>query len=255
MARFLLVHGAFHGSWCWERIVPILEEMGHRADSVDLPGLGKVEAHSPADWLDAWSGAVIARLRADPEPAILVGHSRAGIIISDAADKAPGNVRGLVFLAALVTRNGQSASELREAAGSIAQSPIRLVPSKDGLSAHVDKESLLAAAYGGADPADLDAIRARLSAEPLAGFAIAPRLGETGFGQVPKIYLECLRDLAIPIAFQREMQRLLPCPDVMTLDTDHAPYWSQPVLLCRALDRCARQFQPKTMDSNINTTG
>lgn len=241
MARFILVHGAFHGSWCWERVRPVLKARGHRADCVALPGLGRTNAVAPEAWLDVWSDAVIRHIEADPEPAIVVGHSRAGIIISDAAERSPAGVRGLVYLAALVTKDGQTASEARGAFGDGASSPIKLDMSEDRLSARVAGDSMLEAAYGDADPGDLAAIRARLVPEPIAGFSIAPRLGET-FAAFPKIYLECLRDRAIPIGFQRYMQRAIPRCDTITLDTDHAPYWSDPHGLCNRLDECARRL-------------
>jgi pimeloyl-ACP methyl ester carboxylesterase len=241
MARFVLVHGAFHGSWCWERVRPIIKALGHRADCAQLPGPGQTDAVTPQEWLDVWSNAVVQRIEAEPEPAIVVGHSRAGIIISDAAERSPDNVRGVIYLAALVTVDGQTASQARAAFGKGASSPVELDMAGDGLSARVAGDTLLEAAYGDARPGDLDAVRSRLTAEPLAGFAIAPRLGSR-FGSLPKIYLECLRDRAIPIGFQRYMQRAIPLCERVTLDTDHAPYWSDPHGLSARLDQCARRF-------------
>lgn len=254
MARFVLVHGAFHGSWCWERVRPALEALGHRADCVELPGLGQTDAVSPQAWLGAWSNAVVRHIEADPEPAILVGHSRAGIIVSDAAERSPDNVRGLVYLAALVTIDGQTASEARALFGEGARSPVQMDMAEDGLSARVAEDTLLKAAYGDAEPGDLDMVRTRLVAEPVAGFGIAPRLGER-FGSLPKIYLECLRDRAIPIGFQRYMQRAISRCETITLDTDHAPYWSDPHGLSARLDQCARRFEGEKDCASAGSSG
>lgn len=68
-------------------------------------------------------------------------------------------------------------------------------------------------------------------------FATPLQLSEDRFGRVPRAYIECLRDNAVPIALQRAMQADLPCGQVETLDTDHCPFFSAPDLLTGAIDR------------------
>lgn len=245
MARFILVHGAFHSGWCWERLGPVLDKMGHRVECVDLPGLDEAGASSPQNWLDVWAGAVADRVFADPEPAILVSHSRAGIIVSDAAERAFGNVLGVIHIAALVVPNGSSAAAVRQSLGEIARSPIELLPGDDGRSVRVDVQSVASAIYSGSDPGDLGNVLQRLQPEPVDGFAISPRLSEERFGQIPQVYLECLRDKAIPIDFQRAMQRLIQCQNVVTMDADHTPFWSAPDELARKLNKCLKYLTIK----------
>ena len=64
--------------------------------------------------------------------------------------------------------------------------------------------------------------------EPMAVFGTPLRLSEDRFGKVPRAYIECLRDNAVPIALQRRMQSRLPCSAVFTIDTDHCPFFSSP---------------------------
>ena len=79
MAIFILVHGAGHGGWCWERVVPLLEARGHKVCAPDLPGLGKDQT-PPANVQLADNVERISRLLDKmEEPVVLVGHAR-GIV-------------------------------------------------------------------------------------------------------------------------------------------------------------------------------
>lgn len=99
MARFLLVHGSWHGAWCWRDVLPLLREMGHDAKAIDLPGHGDDTTPPSKVTLAAYSDAVIAAMRPDT---ILVGHSMGGYPITAAAEKATQRVAHLVYLAAYV---------------------------------------------------------------------------------------------------------------------------------------------------------
>ncbi|HLY58890.1 MAG TPA: alpha/beta fold hydrolase, partial [Stellaceae bacterium] len=75
MSSFVLVHGAWHGKWCWEKLVPLLEAAGHEVLAPDLPGMG--DDRTPATLsLAAWADFVARRIEDCAEPVILVGHSR-----------------------------------------------------------------------------------------------------------------------------------------------------------------------------------
>jgi pimeloyl-ACP methyl ester carboxylesterase len=101
-----LVHGSYHGAWCWEFLTPELERLGHRVITMDLP-IG-----DPRLGAAAYADAVEAALPPDSEP-VLVGHSMAGLVIPIVAARRP--VRRLVFLAAFLPVPGQSANEQRAA--------------------------------------------------------------------------------------------------------------------------------------------
>ncbi len=77
MSRFVLVHGAWHGAWCWNKVVPLLEAKGHSVDAIDLPGHGSDVTPIAEVTLERYAERVGRALRAEPEPAVLVGHSAA----------------------------------------------------------------------------------------------------------------------------------------------------------------------------------
>ena len=108
MARFVLVAGAWHGAWCWELVVPMLEAMGHRAQPAELPGMGSDKTPLARLSLELWAQAVADVIDSDPEPVILVGHSRGGVVISQAAELASDRIRLNVYLTAIMMKDGES---------------------------------------------------------------------------------------------------------------------------------------------------
>ena len=107
-----LVHGAFHGRWCWSRVITGLQAQGHRVVANDLPGLGQ-DRTPPGDIsLETYADAVCDALTAEEEPVLLVGHSMGGIVISQAAERLPEQVKSLVYVSAYLLRDAQSMMDI-----------------------------------------------------------------------------------------------------------------------------------------------
>jgi pimeloyl-ACP methyl ester carboxylesterase len=108
MARYILVPGACHGGWWYRPVVDALREAGHEADAITLSGLDPDGPPAPAANLDAHIGEVLALLDAGGGPAVLVGHSYAGSVITGVADQRPSQVAGPLYLDAFVPDAGDS---------------------------------------------------------------------------------------------------------------------------------------------------
>ncbi|WIX79981.1 alpha/beta fold hydrolase [Amycolatopsis carbonis] len=111
MATFVLVPGAWHGSWAFESVIPLLERAGHTVHALTLTGLrpNDDDATVASANLDTHADDVVSLLdRARITDATLVGHSYGGMVISAAADRAGGRVSRLVHLDAYVPRDGES---------------------------------------------------------------------------------------------------------------------------------------------------
>jgi pimeloyl-ACP methyl ester carboxylesterase len=97
MSQFLLIHGAFHGAWCWHKAIPELEKHGHGAQAIDLPGQGQDQTPLGNVTLDTMVDRIVTALTTLAGPVVLVGHSLAGMVISATAEKAPDRIKTLVF--------------------------------------------------------------------------------------------------------------------------------------------------------------
>ena len=118
MANFVLVHGAWHGGWCWGRVVQALAAAGHRAHAVTLTGVGeRVHLMSPAITLETHISDVINAMEAqEMQEVVLAVHSYAGMIGTAIADRLPGRLRHLVYVDAVVPKPGESWSSTHSSA-------------------------------------------------------------------------------------------------------------------------------------------
>ena len=103
-----------------------------------------------------------------------------------------------------------------------------LVMAEDQSSATVREAAIKEAFYGGCSEEDIALARLLLVPEALAPSATPISITEGNFGRVPRVYIECLRDKAIPPALQKKMYTALPCQKVISMDTDHSPFFSAP---------------------------
>jgi pimeloyl-ACP methyl ester carboxylesterase len=236
MARFVLVHGAFGGAWCWEEVAPRLEAAGHTVQAVDLPGGGEDRTPVEEITLESCARRVCDALESSDEPAILVGHSMGGTVVTQAAGLRPDKVASLIFVAAFMPANGQSLLDLTrlpEGAGDMIQASI--VVEGEPPVATLSDEAAAVAIYHCCTPEQQQRAFPRRRRQAVAPFATPVRVDESVLAAIPRSYVLAKRDRSIPPALQRRMTREHPCERVIELDTDHAPYFSATEELVAAL--------------------
>jgi pimeloyl-ACP methyl ester carboxylesterase len=215
-------------------MVPLLERAGHRVIAHDLPGLGRDITPLDQISLDYWTDYVHQIISVQPEPVILVGHSRAGVILSSVAEKSPNKIIQLVYVTAALVRDGESLRQLVVEDGTSSVLANRIVAA-DGKSVTVKEDALKDLFYGECSDEDVALARLLLRPEPTAPSDTPVHVTDEKFGTVPRFYIECLRDKAHPQSLQKKMYTALPCHKVMTLDTDHSPFFSAPQQLLECL--------------------
>ena len=242
MATFVLVPGALHSAWVWHRVVPLLERAGHRVLAPDLPGIGENRSIRPGEaTLAGWADFLVGKARETGECIILVGHSRGGHVIGEAAERAPELVAGLVYVAAILAQPGQTALE---AMGNADGNSPDLPP--NGVIT-MPAEVALPIFHNRCTPADAAEAGRRLCPEAYAPNATPSGVSWERWGRLPRAYVECSDDRALPLERQRAMQALAPCNPVFTLDADHSPFFSATEPLAEAILASARNFaKPRT---------
>jgi pimeloyl-ACP methyl ester carboxylesterase len=230
VSAYVLVHGAWHGGWCWHKVVARLRKAGQRATAPDLPSLGRDRTPIAQVSLQTWTESVCRALDAEVEPVILVGHSRAGAVISQAAEARPEKIRALVYLAGFLLADGESVSQkAKEDAASLVGPNMQV--SEDRRSWTLRETAVREALYGQCADEDVVLAQALLSPEAVAPLMTPIRVSAARFGRVPRIYIECLRDRAVSLSEQRRMVMSMPCRQVISMDTDHSPFFSSPAEL------------------------
>jgi pimeloyl-ACP methyl ester carboxylesterase len=234
MSTFVLVHGAWHGGWCWYKVVARLERLGHRVVAPDLVGLATARAPADTVTLDAWTSQIATLVERAAEPVVLVGHSRGGIVVSGVAERVPERVARLVYVAAFLLKDGQSLLEV-SSQGAPTRLTGQLRPGPEPASTLVADEAIRPAFYGECSDDDVALARLLLTPEPMPPLATPVRVSSARFGRVPRTYVECLRDQAIHIDTQRAMHAAWPGTRAVSIDTDHSPFFSRPDELVEAL--------------------
>ena len=188
MAVFVLVHGSWHGGWCWKRLTPLLRAAGHEVYAPTLAGLGE-RSHTLSQGIDLETHVMdVVNLMQfeDLKEVILVGHSMGGMVIVGAADASPDRVRHLVYLDAVTPGDGQSLFDclpeyrdlFRQIAKSVGDGWLVKYPADYGT-------------FGVSDENDVKWLTQRLTSHPLACYEQGVRFRNPSALALPKTFIYC----------------------------------------------------------------
>ena len=197
MATFLLIHGAWHGGWCWKKVTPLLREASHQVLTPTLTGLGERShlAH-PLIGLETHVRDVVNVLTyEDLSGVILVGHSNGGTLITAVAERVPERLAHLVYLDGFVPQDGQSTIDLINFLREAWEARVRiegygwLVPSLQP----VPWDEFVRDAWGVSDEADRRWMVERLGPAPYKTFTDPVRRTDPAAEALPRTYIRCLQ--------------------------------------------------------------
>lgn len=238
MTQFVLVHGAWHGAWCWARVLPLLRAGGHVVHAVTLTGVGERAHLLSADIRLRTHIQDVLNLIACEEldNVVLVGHSYGGIVITGVADalqqQLPGVLRHLVYVDASAPHSGESWSSphapevvaARVAAG--IQSGGVSIPPPD-------------ATVFGLEGADRDWVNRRMTPHPFGLYQDPLVFDGVRLASLPRTFIDCIEPAFPNIAVMRHRVRNEPGWRVIELATGHDAMVSAPRELADALRACA----------------
>ena len=234
--EYVLVHGAAHGAWCWDEVAARLEAKGHRVVALDLPGHGRRAAEVRRASVQSYARAVAdCMAREGVSRGILVGHSMGGLVIPKAAELAPERVAHLVFLAAVVVPDGGSLAGVNMSAAGRALVEGMAAGRGDGTFLY--PAEIAWARWMGDLPRDHPGVaRALALLTPQAARPFFERIDMRVFYSmgVPRSYIRCLGDVAIPPAKAAEYAARLGVAPI-DMDCAHDAMLSAPDELARIL--------------------
>ncbi|HAR30746.1 MAG TPA: esterase [Gammaproteobacteria bacterium] len=234
MARFLLIHGAWHGAWCWHKVIPALQARGHQAFAIDLPAHG-VDKRSTAEvTFDDYVTRVGEALATADEPWVLVGHSMGGAVITAVAERFPERLSGLIYLTAIALASGESMAK-----NPVAASPpeffAALTASPDRSSTRFDPVAARDVFYADCSPQDIALAEACLVPQSTAVMRAPVHYTPARWGSVPRAYIVCTEDRGLSPDGQRAMLARMGFARVADLASSHSPFFSQPERLADTL--------------------
>ncbi len=226
----ILVHGAWHGAWCWRDLGAELDRRGVAWRALDLPSAHDIGAGTNDLESDADAVASVADVEG---PVVLVGHSYGGAVISEAASRV-NQLAGLVYVAALVPGPGQSASQASRVVR--VRTVLDEAMEVDGPFLRLDSDRAIAGLYHECSPEQQQWAAGLLGRQTLASFRGVRRAPDTG---APSRYLLCQHDRALDPSLQERMAEN--CDEVTELSSDHSPFLSHPAECADAILDFARK--------------
>lgn len=237
MASFVLIHGSWHGAWCWFKVEARLRERGHEVIVPDLPSHGRDRTPPGEVRLEDYVERVVTALEEAAEPVTLVAHSRGGIPVTAAAEARPDLISGLVYLAAFLPGDGESVLDLFPTDRDSLLPPSLDVDFEAGWDM-LREEAFEPALYHDCSAEDVALATALLTPEPLTPSTVPIHTTER-FDSLPRAYIELTEDRAVTPAFQRHMHSRTPCDPVLQIAASHSAYFSKPDELADRLEELA----------------
>ena len=231
MKTFILIHGSWHSSWNWHKVIPILEKQGHTVIAIDLPGMGRDKTPINEVKFQTTVQGICSLIDTVSGKVILVGHSKNGVVISQVAEYRSEKIEKLIYVAAYLIPNGKTQSEYSALdVNGVLKPYVTRYPELNAhtLQSQIFKEGL----YHDCDESITEMAKLLLSHETAESGTTALQLSDQNYGSVRRFYIECTEDKAVTPFIQQKMYTESRCEKVFQMQTSHSPFFSKPQELC-----------------------
>lgn len=230
--HFVLIHGAWHGGWCWDGVRKLLEETGNTAEAPTMPG------HNPGDnrslvTFNSYVDKILEVLERQNKPVILVGHSSAGFLLQSAAPKVATKIERLIFHNAFILPDGMAQFDV--VPPEIAQSMTEAAKASPDKSIPVNEVFVRDVLMAGETKEVQDALIRRLTPQPLVLFT--SKVNTKAFNKLtfPCTVLLCKGDISLPPGAYLGMAQNLGKFDLIEIEGGHEMLFAHPEVVARAL--------------------
>lgn len=234
MPNLILVHGAWHKAQVWDHLLPHLSD-SIKAIPVEMPGRVPSSEKSYLQInLDSYVTCIEEVLLNLDEPSFLLGHSLAGLSISQVGQNHPDKIKGLIYLSAFVPADGESMLELTNAIENPGlKSELNFKPRQNRIDIS-PSEKTKHCLYNECAPSLADQAISQLNPEPFNAFSSQVFLSES-FNHLDKYYIKAIKDESLAPKEQDNMIAKTNFNKVFELNVDHSPFFSNPELLSKTL--------------------
>lgn len=238
---YILVHGAWHGAWCWNNFLPLLEAGGNKVIAIDLPGHGDDTAKPETITLADYVNKLVSVANDQKGTIVLVGHSMAGIVISQAAEELGADkISALIYIDAFLPRNGESLfSQVEMVLKQLPPDTSRrsalvenIIPSSDQKTNFIKPGTAEWIFYHDCSADDKEFAAARIAKQPVAPLATPVHLTDSIYGSIPKYYILCTESRDLDKTY---LSTHVPCKKVYKIASGHSPFLSMPEKLVEIL--------------------
>ncbi|WP_213780732.1 alpha/beta fold hydrolase [Caballeronia sp. dw_276] len=249
-STIIFVHGAWHWGGCFQKVSTLLSAQGHPTLLPDLKshGFDPATYDQVADIAD-YTASIATLLGNATEPVVLVGHSMGGVALTYLGEKYPEKISKLIYLTAFMTPSEKSVNNYLFSDGykndPDAKDLFDIVagsPDKKGVTLNThDAAKVRSSFYGDCSEHDA-AVAARnvIPTNTTAPYVALTVTTPSRFGAIPRVYIECTKDRALPLSQQRQMQADVPGAKIVTLESGHSPFFSHPDHLAEIIIQEAR---------------
>jgi pimeloyl-ACP methyl ester carboxylesterase len=238
-----MVHGSWHWGGCFQKIASLLTAEGYPTLAPDLASHGfDPTPYDSIETMEQYAAPVEEILNKIQVPVVLVGHSMGGVTLNYLGEKYAEKICALIYIAAFMVPRGKRALDyilMNKSSNKVPElfTIVSQVNEGRGLKLDLTSIALLKAAFYG-DCSDHDisiAARNVLPIQTTVPDLYVSQVTTERYGRIRRVYIESTKDRAIPIETQRKMIEDVPGAKIVTLDTSHSPFFSQPSKLARAL--------------------